>query len=248
MDDAIVRRDVEVPAGDGGAMAMDLYLPPGAAGPFPAVVIVAGYPDPSCERAFGCRFKEIGSTVSWGRLLAASGLAAVAYANREPQRDLRALLDHLRRDAGSFGVDGRRLGLWASSGNAPLALSALMEAEPGALRCAALLNGFTLDMDDSTAVAEAAARWGFANPCAGRSIDDLPQDLPLFLVRSGRDEIPGLNDAMDRFAAAALRRNLPMTLVNHPEAPHAFDLFHDSDTSREVVREVLVFLRFHLAA
>jgi hypothetical protein len=82
---------------------------------------------------------------------------------------------------------------------------------------------------------------------AARS-NDLPQDLPLFLVRSGRDEIPGLNDAMDRFAAAALRRNLPMTLVNHPEAPHAFDLFHDSDTSREVVREVLVFLRFHLAA
>ena len=248
MDSAAVRRDVEVPAGDGGRMAMDLYLPPDAAGPLSAVVIVAGYPDPGCERAFGCRFKEIGSTVSWGRLLAASGLAAIAYANREPERDLRALLAHLRRNAESFGIDGRRLALWASSGNAPLALSALMESEPGALRCAALLNGFTLYLDGATAVAEAAARWGFANPCAGRPIDDLPQDLPLFLVRSGRDEIPGLNETMDRFAAAALRRNLPLALVNHPEAPHAFDLFHDSDTSREIVRQVLAFLRFHLAA
>jgi len=207
MDAVAVRRDLEVPAGDGGPMAADLYLPPGATGPLPVVVIVAGYPDPGCERAFGCRFKEIGSTVSWGRLLAASGMAAVAYANREPERDLRALLAHLRQDASALGVDGSRVGLWASSGNAPLALSALMEAAPGALRCAALLNGFTLDLDGSTAVAGAAARWGFANPCAGRSIDDVPEGLPLFLVRSGRDEIPGLNDAMDKDAAAALRRN-----------------------------------------
>jgi len=37
-----------------------------------------------------------------------------------------------------------------------------------------------------------------------------------------------------------------VTLVNHPEAPHAFDLFFDTEVSREVIRQALGFLRFHL--
>jgi hypothetical protein len=40
--------------------------------------------------------------------------------------------------------------------------------------------------------------------------------------------------------------NLPLTFVNHPSGPHAFDLFDDSETSREIVRRALSFLRFHL--
>jgi len=32
----------------------------------------------------------------------------------------------------------------------------------------------------------------------------------------------------------------------HAEAPHAFDVFHDSDASREIIRQWLAFLRFHL--
>ena len=51
---------------------------------------------------------------------------------------------------------------------------------------------------------------------------------------------------MDRFAAKALAANLPLTLVNHPNGPHAFDLFDESDTSREIVRRVLRFLSFEL--
>jgi len=34
--------------------------------------------------------------------------------------------------------------------------------------------------------------------------------------------------------------------VNHASAPHAFDLFQDTETSREIVRQILSFLRFHL--
>jgi hypothetical protein len=37
-------------------------------------------------------------------------------------------------------------------------------------------------------------------------------------------------------------------LINHAEAPHAFDIAHDSETSREVIRRVLDFLRLHLIA
>jgi hypothetical protein len=244
----MVRRDVEFRGSDGATLGMDLYFPadtkPGAR--IPAVVIVAGFPDVGYHKMLGCRFKEMAFCVSWARLLAASGLAAVAYTNREPAADLHALFADVHQHAASLGIDETRMGLWASSGNVPLALSALMQNAGGHLKCAALYYGYMLDLGGSTVVAEASAQWGFINPCTGKSVADLPQQAPLFIARAGRDQFAGLNDALDRFVAAALARNLPMTLVNHADAPHAFDLDHDSDTTREIVKGTLAFLRLHL--
>jgi hypothetical protein len=243
-----VRRDVEYRTTDSGGLTMDVYHPPGqtTASRTPAVVLVAGFPDEGVQRIVGCKFKEMGWTVSWARLIAASGMAAVAYTNREPVRDLHALLGHVRQNGVSLGIDESRIGLFASSGNVPLALSVLMEGDRESLKCAVLCYGYTLDLDASTGVAEAAKKFGFVNPGAGRSVDDLPKDKPLFMVRSGRDETPRLNEALDRFVARALHRNLPLTFTNHAESPHAFDLVHDSETSREIVRQILSFLRSQL--
>lgn len=58
--------------------------------------------------------------------------------------------------------------------------------------------------------------------------------------------MPGLNEALDRFVVGALSKNLPISLVNHAAGSHAFDLMDDSDTSREIIRQTLSFLRFHL--
>lgn len=250
MDAVAVRRDVVYRTTGAGTLAMDVYLPPDAqrGAPPPAVVLVAGFPDDGMQRVVGCRFREMGSTVSWARLVAASGMAAIAYVNRDPAADARALLDTLRRDGATLGIDGERIGLWASSGNVPLALWLLMEERSPALACAALLYGYTLDLEGEAAVADAAKTYGFANPAAGRTLADLPRDLPLLLARAGADEIPGLNATLDRFARAALARDLPLTLVNHPGAPHAFDLSDDSAASRRVVQQVLSWLRQRLCS
>ena len=114
------------------------------------------------------------------------------------------------------------------------------------LTCAVLCYAVTLDLDGANDVAEAAKTFRFVNPTAGRTLDDLSDDVPMFVTRSGRDETPGLNDALDRFVSHAVRRNLPLTFVNHRDAPHAFDLLHDSDTSREIITRIVAFLRFHL--
>jgi hypothetical protein len=58
--------------------------------------------------------------------------------------------------------------------------------------------------------------------------------------------MPGLNEKLDRFVSEALAHNLPVTLVNHPSGPHSFDLLDDGETSREIVRRILAFMRFHL--
>jgi len=48
--------------------------------------------------------------------------------------------------------------------------------------------------------------------------------------------------------SAALRRNLPITLVNHATGPHAFDTMEDSQTSRAIVKSVLEFVRVQFEA
>jgi dienelactone hydrolase len=256
VDSVVVQRDLAYTSGARGeagadGRTMDVYHPPDAktGTRLPAVVIVEGYPGLGFAERMGCQFKDMEHTVSWARLLAASGMAAITYTNHEPAADLDTLLEHVRQNAASLSVDPQRLGAWASSGHVPLALSLLMSGcESPRFTCAVLCYGYTLDLDGSTAVADASRAWGFANPAAGKSVDDLSGDVPLFLARAGQDGLAGLNDALDRFLARAVARNLPITFTNHPEGPHAFDMTHDSETTRRIVQQVLTFLQSHLGA
>ena len=211
-----VRRDLPFPGASGRALAMDVYLPEGAAGPRPAVWIASGYRDEGFAAAVGCRFKEMQWTKDWARLLAASGVAAIAATNEDPGADLRAGFEALSRMGDQVGVDPQGIGLFATSGHVPVALSALMKDFPFEIRRAAFAYGYTLDLGGKDAVARAAATFRFANPCAGRTVEDLRDDVPLLLVRAGRDEMPGLNDALDAFVLDALRLGLPLMVENLP--------------------------------
>ena len=75
---------------------------------------------------------------------------------------------------------------------------------------------------------------------------DFCPPVPLFVVRSGKDETPGLNMALDAFAARAIEENRPLTLVNHPAAPHSFDVALDGPETRRILQQGLDFLRAHL--
>lgn len=248
MDTVTVRRDVEYRKTDDAALTMDIYYPLDweSGVRVPAAVIVAGYPDLGFERMIGCKFKEMGSSVSWGQLMAASGFIAIAYTNREPTTDLHALLDYVRQNSESLGINEDRIGLWAGSGNVPLALSLMFGEAREYLKCAVLCYGYTLDLDGATGIADLSKAYGFANPCAGSLTDDLPRHIPLLIARAGLDELPHLNETLDRFLLKALVCNLPVTFVNHAGGPHAFDLLHDSDETREIIKQILSFMKFHL--
>ncbi len=242
MDAVTVRRDVPYH----GELLLDAYYPRQAgdgerqAGDdtrLPAVILAAAFPDLGMQSRMGCGFRDMGWTVSWARLIAASGMVAITYTAHEPVAHAAALLQYLRDNADALCIDTTRLGVLASSGHSPLALSLL----PNGIHCAALLYPYTLDLDGSTAVADNAKAFGYANPGA-----DVPAGVPLFIARAGADQVPRLNEALDRFVAECLRRNVDLTLVNHAAAPHAFDLMDDSDATREVVKRVLRFLRYQL--
>jgi acetyl esterase/lipase len=221
------------PYGEGGTF--DLYLANTAA-PAPTVLFVYGFPEPR----FAQGLRQMGAYTSWGRLLAASGMNAVAYSYRDPVLDLAALLAHLRANAQALHIDPARLGIWAASGNVPTALHLLLSEPPETFRAAALLYGYMLDVPD------AAEQFGIGVPARGRNVDDLPRNVPLLVVRAGQDQTPLLNQSIDSFIAAALTRDLPLTLINQTGAPHSFDLFDDSETSRATIRAILAFLARHL--
>ena len=249
VDYVSIRRDVEYQLTDTGSLSMDIYSPPDSkrGARMPAVVFVNGYPGPGFQKIVGCKLKDMGSYISWGKLTAASGMAAITYTTgTEPATDIQVLLQYIRQNASVLGIDEDRVGVWACSGNVPNALSVLMHEDQDYLKCAVLCYGFMLDLEKSTNVADAAKQWGFANPCAGKSIAHLTRDIPMFIARAGEDETPHLNETIDSFLSSALGCNLPITFVNHPTAPHAFDLMHDSDTTREVIRQILAFMQFHL--
>jgi hypothetical protein len=243
-----VLRDEPYRITDHGPLTMDLYYPAAKSGaPLPAVVVICGYSGARTPNPIGCSFKEMEWSISWGHLMAASGLVAIFATNREPEPDAHALLCHVRENAERLGLDADRIGVFATSGNGPLALSMLMGGAREYLKSAVLWYPYTLDLD-GTGVADAAKQWGFVNPCARKSVDDLPRDVALFVAKAGQDQMPGLSAALDRFVAQAVARNLRMTFVNHHVGPHAFDLLDDSDATREIIRQMLAFQRFHLSA
>ena len=245
MDAVVVERNIAYHSGNPDLL-MDLYRPPDSAGRrLPAVVFVLGYSDLGGEKIFGCKLKDMEAYISWAKLIAATGLVGVTYVNHDPMGDLDALFRHIRENAAALGIDENRIGLWSGSGNVPRALGLLMQKDRPPLKGAALCYGCMLDLDGATGTAEAAKKWGFANPSAGKSVADLPADVPLFIARAGGDET-GANETIDRFVTHALAANLPITLANHPTGPHAFDIVDDSEASREIIQQILAFLRGHL--
>src|SRR5438445_13021696 len=104
----------------------------------PAAIFATGFSDVEAQRMLGCMLKEMGSYISWGQLTAVSGLVAITYTNREPAKDVHAVLQHVRQNAKSLDIDENRIGLWACSGNVPTALSVLMQDAQYHPKCAVL--------------------------------------------------------------------------------------------------------------
>ena len=234
--ESVPRQTHEFPGSDGTPLPMTIYGADPAA-LRPAVALVEGYPDPGFARLLGCRFMDMAWSVSTAQLIAASGCVAITYANREPLADLDALMGHVAAHGAGAGIDTSRIALWATSGHGPAAFGML-----GKTAGAVLLNPYLFDYGGASHVADAARTFKFAVPAAA----DLPAAKPVFVVRSGKDEMPGLNASLDRFAALALASNLPLTLVNHPGAPHAFDLFQEGRETRHILQQAIAFLRVAL--
>jgi len=237
--------------GPGDALhRFDAYLPERRGGPAPVVLLIHG----GVGADVPVRPKDWGIYRSWGRVLAASGYVAITFNHRlafpepmltEADQDVLAMLETVRADAAALRADPARIALVAFSAGGPLLARRLHQELPGVRALAGFypfldlrlspLHRRYLKPDVVIAFSPAAQ---LRTPVARR--------MPFFLARAGKDAIPDLLPGVDAFVAEALAAGTPLTLLNHPEAPHGFD--HDPDPrTHEVLKTFLAFLATHLS-
>lgn len=248
MDAVSVRRNLVYKTADGQPLHMDVYSPSGPPRARPAVILVHGGPIPRIGA------KNMGVFVSYGELLAASGFVAVAFDHRflapvrltDAAEDVVDLVAHIRKSAGSLGVDPERLALWAFSGGGPF-LAAPLRERPTWLRALVAFYA-VLDLQQSPPGDDAAVSIELRRTFSAiRSLGEDARTAPPFLVaRAGLDN-PWLNGTIDRFVQTALDKSATLDLLNHPEGRHAFDILNDNARSKQIIRHALEFLRDHLA-
>ncbi len=229
-----------------GAMnlTMDVYSPPDvkASKNLPAVILVLGFPDISLPT----KMKDWEVYKSWAKLIAASGMIAISYETSQPQPDIEDLMSYVVKNASTLGIDADKIGIWSCSGNVPTALTVLSAERRNFIRCAVLYYGLMLTPDQKYAdTIKAVAKQVKFSVEGLEKIGFLHSDLPLFIVRAGKDR-EDFNTGVDYFVAQALASNVPLTLFNYAEGHHAFDIYDDNDTSREIIKKTLEFLRFNL--
>lgn len=160
----------------------------------------------------------------WAKLVATRDMAAVVYQCRgnSSLKDTEDLIEYLRNQAGSLHLDPERIGLWACSGNVRNGFTVAMQPNREYLRCLVLYYGVH---PENTAITR--------------------QDLPIQLVRAGLDAMR-LNDGIDRFLAQAMLQDLRLEFINYLEGMHAFDIYNNTDESREIIIRTLDFMQKHL--
>ena len=251
MDKVKVKTNLKYTAVDNPNLLMDVYSPPNQVKgeKRPAVIFVHG--------GAGEEFtpKDWGIYTSWGRLIAASDLVAVTFTHRlTPQRaslensadDLAAAIEYVRANAETLGVDKDRICLAAFSAGGAL-LAPAMREKPAYVRCLVNFYAF-MDVRQSgnlfTAKESKETLQKFSP--VGYLTTETDKIAPVFIARAGRDQIPTMNDSIDRFIREALTNNIALTVANHPAGVHGFDNQNDDARSREIIESAIAFMKLHL--
>lgn len=250
MEKVTVKKDIRYTTVDNPNLLMDVYTPQGLAKGErrPAVLFIHG------GAGAESRPKDWGIYISWGRLVAASGMVGVTFTHRlghpkplmnESAADVEAAVAYVRANADTLGVDKDRICLAAYSGGGPL-LSAAMRDRPPYVRCLvafyALLDVQQSELHSQNETPETVRTFSPITHL-GADAERIP---PVFVARAGLDAIPTMNDSIDRFVREAVARNAPLTVYNHPRGVHGFDNQTPDARSREIVRAALDFMRTHL--
>jgi acetyl esterase/lipase len=227
----------------------DIYEPPGsrAGAKAPIVIFLHGGVPP----AVSFRPKDWGIYQGWGRLMAASGFVAVAFNHRlgfpdpmmaEAADDVEKLVAYVRGHAAEFGADPDRVCVASYSAGGPLLAPFLRQPRPY-VRCLAAFYSI-LDIRDSD------NHRRFLKPDqldlfspAKQLEEHAAAAPPIFVMRAGRDQVPGLNAWMEKFLDVAIRKNAPITLMIHATGVHGFENTNDDLRSREILKAAIEFMK-----
>jgi acetyl esterase/lipase len=245
-DEVRVRKNIVYKREAGAQLTADFYMPRDVA-KAPIVIFIHGGVPPDIP----VKPKDWGIYQSWGRLVAASGFIGITFNHRlgfpephlrEAASDLDAIVRYVRANAPQLHADGDRICLAAFSAGGPL-LSPALRDRPPYIRCIVSMYNFL----DITRTLEHPK---FETPDVLKDFSPVthlrPDIAPMLVVRAGKDQIPKLNESIAAFVQRAVEVNAPITLMIHPTAPHGFDNQTDDRRTKEIIRTVLDFMKWHL--
>jgi len=155
----------------------------------------------------------------WAQHAAAEGLIAIVPDLRDDTAadDFERLLTYLTDHSSELGIEANAIAVYAGSGNVYTALPVVENPKTTRVRTAVMLYG--------------------TGP-----VTEFRRDLPLLFVRAGLDR-PGVNKAITELAALAVSQNAPVTLLNHSTGHHGFEIFDNTDATREVIDRIVAFVK-----
>lgn len=225
VDEVIVKKDMPYQDISGSTLKMDIYYPPdfNFQSKIPAVIIVWGFSDAAGRKLLGSEFRKNIQYVSWCKIISASGMAAIVYETTNPEKDIISLSNYLKANEGKLQIDNSNIGAFTCSGHTPTAVSNILNGSKNIFKCGVVYYGFFLTKDfkylpqvDSLMQNRGALTPTLPDPISWK------KDLPIMIVRAGKDNTPYLNQSIANFYEKALDQNLPITLINYPEGLHGF--------------------------
>ena len=238
MDAVRVERELVFRTAGETTLKADIYLP-AARGTYPVVLLVSG--------GSVNDWRTAAFYTSFGRVLAAEGLAAVNFDKRlardrtsvvTASDDTLALVDYLKNNATKYGLDTARLCSWHFSAGGTVAGTMLGDKSPASC---VVLTYTILSFGDGDRDAQLAPHSALVQ--ARERGDRFP---PTLVVRAGRDAKP-LNDSVDAFVAAGLAKNGPLSLINYPAGDHGFEILNDTDETRRVIAQSIAWVKSRLS-
>jgi acetyl esterase/lipase len=243
MESVLVVKDIVSKTG----RTLDVYRSPDSEDrALPAVVFVPG----DAPEEIMADAKQWGQYVSWGQLVALSGLAAVITNHRSTNgfrhlegaaQDVDAAVDHVRMNGSDLGIDPERIAIWTCSAGAPFALRTALRDRPAYIR--ALVAFYSImdlrpgrEMISSDIPDKVVADFSCSHYL------EVGGSFPRMLVaRAGKDnEI--INRSIETFVAAAVAVGVEIDYMNHADGQHAFDVRDGDARSRAIIQCTLDFL------
>lgn len=233
---------------EGINLKFDLYSPTNSekAIKLPVVILINGYPDDTIKNWYGVSQKDLGLFISWAELIASSGLIAVKYESQKSSHETDSLIKYLIKNANSYNIDLNRIAIFGCSANTLTQLSLMQEASYK-FKCAIFYYPMLLTPDKKffTNINSDAKETGYYWADL-KEIKKIPHEIPLLIVKAGKDKFPIVIETTDYFISEINKSNIPFTFINYAEGQHDFDVLDDTPASRNIIKQTISFLQFHL--
>lgn len=199
------------------------------------------------KKLLGSQFKSYITFVSWCKIISASGMAAIVYETNDPVNDIIAVSNYLKSNENKLQIDNSKIGAFTLSAHTPTAITTILNGSNNIFKCAVVYYGFFLTQDFKylPQIDSISKNMGFMTPRLSEPTS-WKNNIPIMIVRAGKDSVPFINQSLMSFYNNALNQNLPITLINYPTGLHGFDTNMYDETTSQIIKSTLEFWKFHL--